>query len=293
MSERRNKTIGFMMSAVLILLILGSSVGTVKAAAMYQVQDLGPIDLYNGQTTLNLLTNPDLPFFNNQAQYPLPPLPSQASFYNVLVSNSHREVIGNYALGPFTQQFPVPFGSGDRAFVSYFNQSNLSQFPNATTTFIPFPNLNDMNNSYSTAINNNGAVVGMVGSELYSAPIHGFPSTLSGYQGFIYENSKTSILDDLLPKDFASTVSVTEPIAISDSGMILAYGVDHSGQLGYTGAPGPQGYNLLVLTPVQTPEPSTLIIFSLISGSIVIKRIKRREEHRRPNNRHPTFGSPK
>lgn len=272
MSERRNTTIGFMMSAVLILLTFGSSVGTVKATAMFQVQDLGPIDLYHADITENLS--------NSQIQELLkPPNYSQPlgnGDYSVDGMNSRGQVIGNYALGPFTQQFPVPFGSGDRAFVSYFNQSNLSQFPNATTTFIPFPNLNDMNNSYSTAINNNGAVVGMVGVGGMLPP--GFPRALQGYQGFLYENGTTYFLNDLLPKDFASTVSVTDPIAISDSGMILAYGVDHSGQLGYTGAPGPQGYNLLVLTPVQTPEPSTLIIFSLISGSIVIKRIKRREE---------------
>jgi hypothetical protein len=274
MSERRNTTIGFMMSAVLILLTVGSSVGSVHAAAMYQVQDLGPIDLYNQQTMSDLLKNTNFPFFNNEPQYPLPTI--QSELYSVVGSNSHAEVIGNYALGPYTQQFPVPFGSGDRAFVSYFNQSNLSLFPNATTKFIPFPNLSEMNNSYSTAINNKGAVVGMVGVGGMLPP--GFPRALQGYQGFLYENGTTYFLNHLLPKDFASTVSVTEPIDISQSGSILAYGVDLSGQLGYTGAPGPQGYNLLVLTPVQIPEPSTLIIFSLISGSIVIKRIKRREE---------------
>ena len=281
MSERRNTTIGFTMSAVLILLMLGSIVGSVQAAAMYQVQDLGPIDLYNSQTFFNLLNNQNLQNFLNP-QYPLPPLPSQANNYNVLESNSHQEVMGNYALGPFTQQFPVPIGNGDRAFVSYFNQSNLSLFPNATTKFIQFPNLYEMNSSYSTAINNNGTVVGMVGVGGMLPP--GFPRALQGYQGFIYENGSTYLLNDLLPKNFASMVSVTEPIGLSRSGSILAYGVDHSGQLGYTGAPGPQGYNLLVLTPVQIPEPSTLIIFGLVGGSLYFKQNATRSRSGNPIN---------
>ena len=52
MSERRNTTIGFTMSAVLILLTLGSNSRSARSEAMYNVTYLAPLE-YTPQTAFS------------------------------------------------------------------------------------------------------------------------------------------------------------------------------------------------------------------------------------------------
>ena len=63
MSERRNTTIGFMMSAVLIVLSLGSLTGSARSEAMYNVTYLAPFQYSVTSGTpsyLSYITNPAL-----------------------------------------------------------------------------------------------------------------------------------------------------------------------------------------------------------------------------------------
>jgi hypothetical protein len=90
-------------------------------------------------------------------------------------------------------------------------------------------------------INDSGLIVGL-----------SYNSLTNGYGAFVLDGNNLVNLNDVIP--LASGIHLDSAKAINDNGQILASGK-------YVDSNGPFPHNFL-LTPVNTPEPSTIVIFA-------------------------------
>lgn len=109
------------------------------------------------------------------------------------------------------------------------------------TTHIKYPD-DPPGNLYRTfGLNDAGVVVGWV---------HNDQTGLSS--GYVYKDDKLTDLNDVIPQ--ASDIHIESAYGINDNGQILAQGYFHNSN-GWS-------QHTLLLTPVNTPEPSTIVIFA-------------------------------
>ena len=275
MSERRNTTIGFTMSAVLILLMLGSNARSARSEAMYNVTYLAPFQYSvtrGNPSYLSYITDPALLSAFKAGSfdgYTTGFLNNPNSSYQVTTMNDKGMAIGYYV--------EHPIGSGIELFVT---NGGPPTSPGSHITFIPFLHSSDNWGSVN-AINESGAVVGssFKGSAMFSQNIE------SG-NGFIYQNGVMQNLNNLsIPQiptgtDLANSVHIGDAVAIDSAGRIIAYGFDSQLGGGYDGL----GVFLLTPTNLNVPEPSTLIIFGLVGGSLYFKQNATRSRSGNPIN---------
>jgi hypothetical protein len=169
------------------------------------------------------------------------------------------------------------------------NNIDAGDFPNTTTKVLNFKNVSNFFSIWPTAVNDNNMMIGTYLNQ------HG------NYQGFAYQIQQSQLapvgtmtqenynylnvndsiikLNDLIPKNLSSTISITLPVAIDSAGNILAFGT--VGEPATYWAPNTDsesmaGEHLFILTPqtVAVPEPSTFFTLAFLGGSLLINRRK-------------------
>lgn len=118
--------------------------------------------------------------------------------------------------------------------------------------------------SYSKAmgINDKGQVVGFSGS---------FGSQPNQMSAFLYDGKKMLDLNNLL--DPASHFKIASGLAINDNGQILAQGFYGTGDIPYTLLLTPTDMPAPPDLPFQMPETSPLVLFGLLLGGLVVRRV--------------------
>ena len=263
MSERRNTTIGFMMSAVLILLMLGSNARSARSEAMYNVTYLAPYQYSPDRGSPNYLSYiSDLALLSDFKagsfdRYTTGFLNNPNSSYQVTAMNDKGMAIGYYVMNPI--------GSGIELFVT---NGGAPTSPGSHITFIPFLHSSDNWGSVN-AINESGAAVG----SSYIGSYAPGQNIVQG-NGFIYQDGILQNLNNLIAPqipsgtDLATTIQIGDAEGIDSAGRIIAYGFDSQHGGGY------DGLSVMLLTPtnLNVPEPSTLVFTILVVGGIAGKR---------------------
>lgn len=107
-------------------------------------------------------------------------------------------------------------------------------------------------NGAASALNNEGQAVGW--SEIADGTRH----------AFLYDQGIMEDLNALIPP--TSGINLEEAVGIDALGRIVAFGTDASGAT-----------HEYLLTPSTVPEPSALSLFGLLTGGLMLRRLRRRE----------------
>ncbi len=266
------------------------------ASTMYNVVDLGSvIDM----------TDPT----DNRIQVPDYSKMMPKNWYYDFITSSNSVALGASIINPATFTTPPGVGqAGSEFMISNMNSNGtaigwLNWFdpaafftkispnlyggiwPNTTTKIFDFSFASPFNIA-PTAINNNNVMVGVyVTNSGVSSPFvyQITPSQLlpvgsmnqSNYNYLNIKDSASAInLNDMIPKNLSSTISITEPEAIDSAGNILAFGKVGNTPIANDGSF--KGAHLFILTPqtVAVPEPSTFFTLAFLGGSLLIHRRK-------------------